>query len=232
MNLRAINNDTEGWYPTQTNTIKIASLNVARLPPHMADVLADPTLQKADLIHLSETWVKPEDDLNRFQLPGYTARFLCVGEGKGIVTYSTNIFKLTDEILKAKHQIVRYQAPNLDSIHVYRSSSGSIEELKDDLISLIDEEKTTRISGDFNICLKKAPNNSLTKQLKHLDFDQLIQQPTHIEGGLIDHIYFRDNTKIFKTPHILRYSPYYSDHDALCVTMEKAWAAGVWQEPE
>ena len=146
--------------------------------------------------------------------------FLSVGEGKGIVTYSTDIFKLTDQILKAKHQIVRYQTLNLDSIHVYRSSSGSIEELKDDIISLIDEEKTTHISGDFNICLKKAPNNSLTKQLKHLDFDQLIQQPTHIEGGLIDHIYFRDNIKIFKAPHIHIYSPYYSDHDCLCTTLQ------------
>ena len=108
MNLRAINNNTEGWYATQTNTIKIASLNVAQLAPHFSDVLADPTLHKAELIHLSETWVKPEEDLNRFQLPGYTVRFLSIGEGKGIVTYSTDIFKLKDEAMKAKHQIVRY----------------------------------------------------------------------------------------------------------------------------
>ena len=85
---------------------------------------------------------------------------------------------------------------------------------------LIDEEKTTHISGDFNIFLKKAPNSFLTKQLKNLDFDQLIQQPTHIEGGLIDHIYFCDNIKIFKAPHIHIYSTYYSDHDCLCTTLQ------------
>ena len=220
MNLRAINNNTEGWYATQTNTIKIASLNVARLAPHFSDILADPTLHKAELIHLSETWVKPEEDLNRFQLPGYTARFLSVGEGKGIVTYSTDLFKLKDEVLKAKHQIVRYQTLNLDSIHVYRSSNSNIQKLEDDLIALIDEGKTTHISGDFNICLKKTPYNSLTKQLKHQDFDQLIQHPTHIEGGLIDHIYFRNNAKIFKAPNIERYSPYYSNHDCLCTTLQ------------
>ena len=46
------------------------------------------------------------------------------------------------------------------------------------------------------------------------------QAATHTAGGQIDHVYFRDLTDAFETPDLLRVSPYYSDHDALCTTLK------------
>ena len=221
MNKRALNNAKEGWFSQNQNDIKIAALNIARLGPHMEDVQADYTILRADIIHLCETWVNPGEDLSRFQLPGYHSSFLSVGQGRGIVTYSKDMFQHKEDVVKERYQATQFSSADLDSIHVYRSSNGSITDLIEDLETLIDEDKTTIICGDFNICLKKDPKNQMTRYLLDQGFIQHVNEPTHIEGGLIDHIYLR-HTSTFKTLHWVRHSPYASDHDALCVTLTKA----------
>ena len=45
---------------------------------------------------------------------------------------------------------------------------------------------------------------------------QLVEWPTHSGGRTIDHVYVSKNVKV----NIVRYSPYYSDHDALCIQFE------------
>ena len=219
MNKRSINNQKTGWYPIQENIIRITSLNVARLSPHMQDVQADPTLLKADIIHLCETWLKPAEAKEYYNIPGFTSHFICVGEGKGLTTYTNKKFQHYSDISKESHQITLFRSMNLDSIHVYRSSNTSLEELKEDLKTMIQPHTNTIISGDFNLCLKKDPNNMVSTYLYNQGFNQLNSHPTHIQGGQIDHVYFIDRTKTFNKPDVLRYSPYYSDHDALCVSL-------------
>ena len=220
MNKRALNNETEGWYPEQEHTFKIASLNIARLKPHMEDLIADPTLSRADIIHLCETWVLPSEDLARYNKPGYTATFHNVGPGKGIVTYANEMFEHQQSIVHEEYQATRFSSKTIDSIHVYRSAKGSTRALVQDLDTMIQKNKTTVISGDFNICLQKEPNNTVISYLSKQGFTQLNHEPTHIEGGQIDHVYFRDKNKTFEEPQLLRFSPYYSDHDALCITLK------------
>ena len=79
----------------------------------------------------------------------------------------------------------------------------------------------TLITGDFNLCLKKNPRNFVTKRLQDTGFIQLVTEATHIEGGWIDHAYWMDSARKWKTPTLERYSPYYSDHDVLLITLEK-----------
>ena len=49
----------------------------------------------------------------------------------------------------------------------------------------------------------------------------MVTEATHIEGGWIDHAYWLDSARKWKTPALERYSPYYSDHDVLLITLEK-----------
>ena len=92
------------------------------------------------------------------------------------------------------------------SINIYRSSSGSIPEALTALKDLIDNSKP----------------NLITKGLQDCGFQQLVTEATHIQGGLIDHVYWRDvRSPRFEVPTVERYSPYYSDHDALMVTLVK-----------
>ena len=51
-----------------------------------------------------------------------------------------------------------------------------------------------------------------------MNFKQLVQQPTHIRGRLIDHAYIL-NPEIDQEIFTERYSPYYTDHDVICITL-------------
>ena len=68
----------------------------------------------------------------------------------------------------------------------------------------------------MNIDIRKQPLNLFTKALSKIGFQQLVQSPTHILGGILDHVYVYcvDSTKftLYKT-HPL----YYSDHDAVTI---------------
>ena len=86
---------------------------------------------------------------------------------------------------------------------------------------MIKPEVTTVICGDFNICFKANRNNRVTQFLEKNGFSQLMNEATHIKGRHIDHFYFKPGTNIGNNPSIHRYSPYYSDHDAICATLSR-----------
>ena len=63
-------------------------------------------------------------------------------------------------------------------------------------------------------------NNILIKFLEAEGFIQYVKEATHIKGRLIDHFYLRPSMNPVNISSINRYSPYYSDHDAICATIE------------
>ena len=53
-----------------------------------------------------------------------------------------------------------------------------------------------------------------------MGFNQLMQKSTHIEGGLIDHVYLYQGEHK-KVPYILEDFPkYYSDHDGIGLVLK------------
>ena len=80
-------------------------------------------------------------------------------------------------------------------------------------------KKPVLITGDFNICYQENNINRLIQGLETNGFKQLVRDATHIKGRHIDHVYWRDQDDIWTEPVLDRYSPYYSDHDANCLTM-------------
>ena len=107
----------------------------------------------------------------------------------------------------------------MDIIGVYRSQNGSVVEIMKELQKLLGTGKMTLIGGDFNLCVLKQPKNHITVSLEELGFNQLVSEPTHIEGGAIDHIY-KSHQQTNRLEWNLEYCPkYYSDHDGLYVTI-------------
>ena len=102
----------------------------------------------------------------------------------------------------------------------YKFFAALIEHLE----TMIEVKTLTVICGDFNIFFKTNRNNRMTKFIETKGFQKLVQAPTHIKGRTIDHFYFRSGGMIHKDAHIHRYSPYYTDHDAICATIQ-------WKEP-
>ena len=99
----------------------MASLNIARLGPHMADLRIDPTLLKADIIHLCETWIHPtQEGAAQFQLEGFSAHFVSVGNGRGLATYTRGTFVHQEDRADENWQMTKFSSDAIDSIHIYR----------------------------------------------------------------------------------------------------------------
>ena len=85
----------------------------------------------------------------------------------------------------------------------------------------INPTKTTLIIGDMNICNRENPNNKLRTYLEANTFKLIVQKPTHIGGGHIDHAYLMNKGNFSEEPNIELCPKYYSDHDALYVSLKK-----------
>ena len=119
--IRSLNNNPDEWDKYSFGKLRVAALNIARLRPHMEDIRIDPTLIKADIIHLCETWVSPEQEGEGvFELEGYIANFVSVGNGRGIVTYSKGNFLHQQDVKEENFQITKFSEATTDSIHIYR----------------------------------------------------------------------------------------------------------------
>jgi hypothetical protein len=106
----------------------------------------------------------------------------------------------------------------MDIVNVNRSQTGNSLELLERLKKMIEAGRITIISGDFNICYMENFSNRMTQGLLSMGFNQLVHEPTHIRGRHIDQVYFLDQSDRLQ-PIVDRYSPYYSDHDGICITI-------------
>ena len=156
------------------------------------------------------------------EIKGFKEFLNSTGPGKGLALFiKDDAFQHRCDIREEKMQITLVGSNDLEVITVYRSEQGSTLQLIQHLEDLINPGRAIVICGDFNICYRETRNNRVTKFLNQLGFTQLIKEPTHIRGRTIDHFYFREGSVIQENPIILRYSPYYSDHDAICATIKK-----------
>ena len=224
-NLSHNSNPTNWEKKNDFATLKIVMLNCAGLRPHILDIRADNNILQADVIHLVETSVERDSQTNELELEGYTSFFHNISKGKGIVTYIRKRHiknkETFEHILDNGIQICTFSLENVSSLAVYRSSYGNIGNLAEKLVKLIDGKKSIFIVGDFNICTFKKPNNIVTSVLLSKDMVSLVDEATHIQGGYIDQAYWKDEDDIFLPPTVQRYSPYYSDHDAICIVLTR-----------
>ena len=133
-----------------------------------------------------------------------------------------NCMKLMSSVFTGK--IVAFRLSNfiIFNHYLYRSSIHSLVEASKNLEQLINKEKATLITGDFNVCYKQNRGNPITDRLGSLGFKQIVTKATHVMGGLIDHAYWYESNSIWEEPIVEIYSPYYSDHDGILITMKKS----------
>ena len=218
MNRRSINENPIPWNERNHENVKIASLNCMNLKNSHIDLQQDKTILKSTIIALTETWL----DITELEIDGYKSHFNSVGPGKGIAVYiQDDNFKPTLDIKQEKMQLTKLESQELEVIIVYRSEQGNTSELLSNLQNMIRHGVATVICGDFNICYQATRNNRITKYLENNGFTQSVREPTHIKGRQIDHFYFKQGNNFPENPIIYRYSPYYSDHDAVCATLKK-----------
>ena len=215
MNERCINRNPEPWRDGKEGT-RIAALNIMNLRNNHGYLVQDPTLKFADIVCLSETWLNQGEE--GFAMEGYEVAYNSVGAGKGVAAfYKAEIFKVKNDCRLERAQMSMFESPAVDVIVVYRSQGQNLEDIADKVDVWRNPAKLTVVCGDINVCLKKEATNKLTVELESIGFAQLNEEATHIGGGHIDHMYV---TREASGRAILeRYTPFYSDHDALCLTI-------------
>ena len=192
----------------------LAFLNVRSLQAHFLDVQKDHKLMKSTLLLLGQTCLSSNDS-TKYDIPCFISNFNNAGDGKGIAGYVKNNFKHQRDITEDTFQISKYSHPDIDVICAYRSSTDKLDKIVTKIENLLNKEKVTIIVGDFNVCYLKKPSNKISRTLESLHFRQLVNEPTHEEGGCIDHLYFYAPATI-ETDYLLEIVPaYYSDHDCL-----------------
>ena len=215
------NSNPSLWEMPNRDIIKISSLNCRSLNKHHEDIFSDDLILKSDIICLNETWQENDDIAENLEYSDYKVKANSRGRGKGITTYFNNtIFQHEFDVKEENMQLSKFKSPILDIIVLYRSHGGSFKDLNHFIEKMESEEKPTLVVGDFNFCFRDEPSNPTKMFLTRKNYQQLIHEPTHIEGHILDQAYIRDPSTVLQWTSEL-HSKYYTDHKCLAITIKK-----------
>ncbi len=198
---------------TETSKFKIMLHNVEGLIPHISDIRQDKRYYEADMICVTETWLKPNYVENAVSLDGY---FFHDKSRSAAYDTSHNVFaKLKEEnhggvgiYHKEKVKVALLDLPciNIECLMcriehlnatlavLYRPPSYNMSLFRENLINLINNMNRLPggkiIVGDFNENIFNK--SSLHDVMQHFDFTQIVEKATTENGTLIDHVYAKD----------------------------------------
>ena len=218
----SLNNNPTDWEKVDHITLKISSLNCRSLKKHIADIKLDDNLLKSNIICLQETWLDEDENTQNFEIPNYELHLNSNGRGKGLAIYFHKELSRHHEIdIKQENfQISMFSCCNIDVIVIYRSRNGSHDDITAILDTLIKRETPILILGDLNFCFLEHSSNSTRRFLNQNHFQQLVKEPTHIEGNLLDHAYVLDSRGVNKYTAVL-HSKYYTDHRGVGIMVKR-----------
>ena len=212
------NNNPTYWEKEDKEAMKIYSLNCRSINKHIEDIASDTPLLKSDIMCLNETWLDNDDIVKNLEIPRYELHLNSNGKGKGIaIYYKKDMFSHDFDIKEENMQLSKFTSTNLDIIAIYRSQRGTYSDLNQNIEIMKTEGKQTLVIGDFNFCYIKNQNNSTRKYMQNLNFFQIIKEPTHIEGNVLDQAYLNANVGARAEIH----SKYYTDHKGLAILIKK-----------
>ena len=165
--------------------------------------------------------MKPEEELC-FKNQGYIGVQTNTqnANGKGLATFVKEHYGADwKKVSKETFSAILTQTETVDVISLYLSKDFDWKELHQLLEEWVVEINDTVIIGDTNInYLKKS--HDFIKYLEEKSFTQLVDRPTHICGGVIDHIYI-SKSLLEKNLYFTQRSVYYSDHDEIVLHIPK-----------
>jgi hypothetical protein len=191
-------------------------LNIRSLSKHFLDICHDMYASKSNHICLVETWLDPLMITDQdFQMATRNFEHASSGKWKGCATFSSTSRKSihSGAVVKEKYQMLSIIDQDVQLVIVYISKNCSFDELVLDLGKMLKPGKKHVVTGDFNFDMEDK--NALTKYFENLEFVQLVNSATHDGGRVIDQCYVP--LDIADKVIVKQYSPYYSDHDALCI---------------
>jgi hypothetical protein len=196
--------------------LTVSYINIRSLNAHHEDLNHDQTIVKSHIVCLSETKVN-----SYTKYPLECKKSLHMKTKHGLAVYHKSSLHATQvpvpEHLKALEVMaVKFQLVTVMSVYVAPSTSLGI--ITNDFKLLLHQAMNTKgyflIIGDFNLNLSQC--KKLEKEAVESGFKQLVEQPTHELGYILDIAftnYPAGNCQLANTP------VYYSDHHIISVNM-------------
>ena len=183
--------------------------------PHKEDISTDSWLMNSDIISFGETWLKPEQKVC-FEDQGYKGIQVNTqnANGKGLASFIKKKHEaFWEKFAGEKYSAILTKTKSVDVIQLYLSKDFDWNKLHQILQKWIIQDKDVAIIGDTNINHLKQRHDFI-EFLKCKNFIQLVEKPTHEDGGLLDQIYV-NQALLKKKPFYSQRSVYYSDHDEI-----------------
>ena len=203
----------------------ITLLNTRSLRKHALDLKSDDCLMKSDLPCLTETQISCNDslvnisqilfDFNIDHNISHTSKFMSLA-----FCLNKNTFFTEHE----KHDglsILTFRKPSFSKFKIkiallYRQQNFQLT-LFDNLLCGLINRGIDIILGDFNLDAFDDNNNHLAQILR--SYKLVVDEPTHLCGSLIDHVYVKKTILGSYTIQSLVKSVYFSDHDAVRIEL-------------
>ena len=218
----SINKNPNAW-DTDDSRERISFLNCRSMKNKFKHITADESLMKSDIFVLTETWLEPKVNEQEYNLEKFNVELNSVGRGKGIATYYNHKFNHVKSVSTEGFSLTKMSSDKIDVFGIYMSNDGNARNMMKQLTDLITKDKTTIIGGDFNVCALKYPSNLITEEMKKLEFEQIVKEATHIDGGLLDHLYIKQGEDTYFNWELEVSPKYYSDHDCTGITLWKKY---------
>ena len=217
----SMNRNPTKWEQVIEGELRVGSINCRSLRKHHGDIATDKDLLLCDIICLEETWLETDDQAEDLKIPGYNIHMNSKGKGKGItIYYKQDYFKHEFDIKEDYMQLSKFSSGTLDIIVLYKSQQESQGNLNKAIEIMTGSSGAALVLGDFNYCYNRDSTNAVTKYMIENEFKQLIAEPTHIEGSLLDQAYLRDIKKeLTATAEV--HGKYYTDHKSLNIILKR-----------
>ena len=195
------------------NNFIVSYLNVQKgLNVKELDVQHDDILTSSDIFGIGETCLEKKDQVH---YNGYDSYFENVRNGQGLAAFTKQGLEFdVKQYSSDKISAIFMKSEMVDIIFLYISKNYSWEELENVLNDWINNERCVAILGDMNWHYETGTTRMGNYLLNVLKFRQLVDEPTHDSGHILDHIYI--NEKLWQeNPTITQISVNYSDHDLI-----------------
>ena len=201
-----------------SNCFTISYLNARSLKAHFEDVSTDQILMNFDIISFGETWLKPDENV---ELEGFKGIQENVGRGKGIAAFIKTHHSMKCQKFKCDtFSAIFMETDIVDVIFLYLSQRFDWPALEELFEMWIKNHKNVAVIGDMNIDFAEK-QHELTRYMHRNNFTQIVQNPTHDAGGILDHIYINERLQHQKGPFCTQRCVYFSDHDIIVLHLPK-----------
>ena len=204
------------------DALTITLLNTRSFHKHAIDIYNDRVLLNTDVLCLTETQILPHQNTNNISEVLTNFNYLhnkCDDKFQSL----SFCYKSHVEIIDYHHttgvSIIDFKKTLFSSdpikiVLLYRKNITCLSSFYHTLADIMQLGTVHVLLGDFNINAQDQEETSTLLQMLQ-NYQQIVQEPTHLGGAILDHVYVRkDFVKDFKLECFVK-CVYFSDHDAI-----------------